>query len=68
MAFQYRDLIRVAATVRKDAAAVVEKAARVDALQPLVTELQALLPRLDQVLDQTRRRVLGQEKAPPPRM
>jgi len=64
MVSQYRDLIHVATAVRKDAAVVVEKAARVEALEPLVTELRALLPRLDQVLDQTRRRVLDKESVP----
>jgi len=60
----YRDLIHVAKAVREDAAAVVEKAERVEALRALVTELHALLPRFDQVLDQTRRRVLDGEKVP----
>jgi IS5 family transposase len=61
---QYRDLVRVAEAVREDAVVVVEKAAGVDSLQELVTELQTLLPRLNQVLDQTRRRVLDGEKLP----
>lgn len=61
---QYRDLIRVAETVRADAASLVEKAAGVAGLEPLVAELRALLPRMDQVLDQTRRRVLEGEKVP----
>ncbi len=61
---QYRDLIRVAESVRKDAASVVEKADGVEVLQTLVMELHALLPLLDQVLDQTRRRVLHGETVP----
>jgi IS5 family transposase len=61
---QYRDLIRVSEAVRNDAVVVVERAARIEVLQALVTELQVLLPRLDRVLDQTRRRVLDGEKVP----
>lgn len=64
MASQYRDLIRVAQAVRDDAAVFVEKATRVEVLQALVAELQTLLPRLDRVLDQARRRVLDGEKVP----
>ena len=61
---QYRDLIRVAHTVRADADIVVEQASRMEGLQPLGTELQTLLRRMDQVLDQAKRRVLDGEKVP----
>jgi IS5 family transposase len=61
---QYRDLIRVAQVVRQDAAALVERAADAPSLADLVSSLQELLPRMDQVLDQARRRVLGGEKVP----
>jgi len=61
---QYRDLIRVAHAVRADAGTVVEKAAGMKDLEPLVTELRALLRRMAQVLDQTERRVLDGEKVP----
>jgi IS5 family transposase len=64
MEAQYRDLIRVARAVREDAALVVEKAASIDSLEALVAELRALLPRMDQVLDQAKRRVLDGEKVP----
>jgi IS5 family transposase len=64
MVSQYRDLIRVAEAVREDATGVVEKAERIEVLQTLVTELQALLPQLDQVIDQSRRRVLDGERVP----
>jgi len=64
MVGQYRDLIRVAHAVRADAGAVVEKAAGMEGLQALVTELRCLLRRMDQVLDQTQRRVLNGEKVP----
>ncbi len=64
MVRQYRDLIRVAQAVRADAVAVVHKAAGVESLQPIVTELQALLRRMDPVLDQTQRRVIDGEKVP----
>jgi IS5 family transposase len=58
---QYRDLIRVAEAVRGDALSVVGQAL---VSEPLVAELRALLPRLDRVLDQTRRRVLEAEPVP----
>ncbi len=61
---QYRDLIRVAEAVRRDAARVGEKAAQTESLKTLVAELQALLPRMDQVLDQARRRVIEGERVP----
>ena len=61
---QYRDLIRVAHAVHADAEVVVEKAASMEGLQPLVTKLWALLRRMDQVLDQTQRRVIDGEKVP----
>jgi IS5 family transposase len=64
MVGQYRDLIRVARAVHADAEIVVEKAAGMEGLQPLVTELRALLRRMDQVLDQTQRRVIDGEKVP----
>ncbi len=64
MVAQYRDLIRVARAVRDDAARVVEKASRLVALEALTAELRALLPRMDQVLGQTERRVLHGEKVP----
>lgn len=62
MVGQYRDLVRVAQAVRVDAARVIGKAAA--ALEGLTAELRALLPRMDQVLDQTERRVLRGEKVP----
>jgi IS5 family transposase len=61
---QYRDLIRVAEAVRRDAARVVEETAQTETLKTLVAELQALLPRMDQVLDQAKRRVIEREKVP----
>ena len=61
---QYRDLIRVAEAVRRDAESVVGKASGIAGLEPLATELRSLLPRMDQVLDQARRRVLEGEKVP----
>lgn len=61
---QYRDLIRVARAVRQDAAALVEQAAGIPSLADLVAPLRELLPRMDQVLDQAKRRVLGGEKVP----
>jgi IS5 family transposase len=61
---QYRDLIRVARAVRLDAGILVEKAAGMEGLQPLVTELRDLLRRMDPVLDQTQRRVIDGEKVP----
>jgi IS5 family transposase len=64
MVRQYRDLIRVARAVRVDAGILVEKAAGMEGLQPLVSELRALLRRMDQVLDQTQRRVIDGEKVP----
>ncbi len=64
MVAQYRDLIRVARAVREDAVNVVEKAAGMVALEARVAELRALLPRMDQVLDQAERRVLDGEKVP----
>jgi len=64
MVEQYRDLIRVAYAVRADADAVVEKASGLQGLAPLVAELQALLPRMDRVLDQAQRRVIDGEKVP----
>lgn len=64
MVGQYRDLIRVAQVVRADAVAVAHKAAGVDSLQPQVAELHGLLRRMDQVLDQTQRRVIEGERVP----
>lgn len=64
MAAQYRDLIRVARAVREDAAGVVEKASGDAGLQALAAELRSLLPRMDQILGQTERRVLHGEKVP----
>lgn len=64
MVGQYRDLIRVARAVRADADIIVEKATGLEGLQALVSELRALLRRMDQVLDQTQRRVLDGEKVP----
>jgi IS5 family transposase len=64
MVGQYRDLIRVARTVRRDAHTVAEKASGMEGLGPLVTELRALLRRMDQVLDQTQRRLFDGEKVP----
>jgi IS5 family transposase len=64
MVSQYRDLIRVARAVREDAVVVVEKAAGVDRVQGDVAELEAMLPRMDQILDQAQRRVLDGEKVP----
>jgi transposase, IS5 family len=64
MGQQYRDLIRVAQAVRADAVIIVEKAAGSQALKALAAELQALLPRMDQVLDQAKRRVVEGEKVP----
>jgi IS5 family transposase len=61
---QYRDLIRVAEAVRQDAAALVEQGAALEALSDLLVPLRELLPRMDQVLDQTKRRVLEGEKVP----
>lgn len=61
---QYRDLIRVAEAVRHDAAVLVERAADIGALADLLAFLQELLPRMDRVLDQTKRRVLDGEKVP----
>ncbi len=61
---QYRDLIRVARVVRADIDVIVEKAAGMEDLQPLVAELRALLRRMGQVLDQTQRRVIDGEKVP----
>jgi len=61
---QYRDLIRVAQAVREDAGVVVEKVACHEGLQRLATELRALLPRMDQVLAQAKRRVLEGEQVP----
>jgi IS5 family transposase len=60
----YRDLIRVAQAVRDDAGRAVEQAAGSPALRTLVDELRALLPRMEQVLDQARRRVIEGEKVP----
>jgi IS5 family transposase len=64
MVGQYRDLIRVARVVRAEADAVAERAAGMEGLQPLASELRALLRRMDQVLDQTQRRVIDGEKVP----
>ncbi|MBW2236211.1 MAG: transposase, partial [Deltaproteobacteria bacterium] len=50
--------------VRADAHAVIEKATGMEGLEPLVTELRALLRRMDQVLDQTQRRLFDGEKVP----
>lgn len=61
---QYRDLIRVAQVVREDADRVLPRAAGHAGLQRLATELKALLPRMDQVLAQARRRVLEGEQVP----
>jgi IS5 family transposase len=61
---QYRDLIRVAQAVRHDAAVLVEQAADASSLSDLVKALQELLPRMDQVLAQAKRRVLEGEKVP----
>jgi IS5 family transposase len=54
----------VARAVREDAAVVVEKAAISETLKPLASDLGALLPRMDRVLDQAERRVLEGEKVP----
>jgi len=64
MVGQYRDLIRVARIVRADIDVIVEKAAGMEGLEPLVSELRALLRRMDPVLDQAQRRVLDGEKVP----
>ena len=61
---QYRDLIRVAQAVREDAGVVVEQAADHEGLKRLASELRALLPRMDQVLAQAKRRVLDGEQVP----
>jgi IS5 family transposase len=64
MGRQYRDLIRVAQAVRRDAATLVEQTASSASLADLVSALRELLPRMDQVLDQAKRRVLDGENVP----
>ncbi len=61
---EYRDLIRVAEAVRRDAESIVGKASGITGLEPLVIELRSLLPRMDRVLDQARRRFLEGQKVP----
>jgi IS5 family transposase len=61
---QYRDLIRVAESVHADAGTVVERTAGIDNLRSYVNELEALLPLMACVIDQTRRRVIHGEKVP----
>lgn len=61
---QYRDLIRVAQAVRQDAGTLVEQTATIVSLADLVTALRQLRSRMDQVLDQTKRRVLEGEAVP----
>ena len=56
----YRDLIHVTEEVREAAAGVLGKAKR----SPALAELRDLLPRVAQVIDQARRRVLEGEKVP----
>jgi IS5 family transposase len=64
MVDQYRDLIRVAESVHADAGTVVERTTGIEDLRSCVSELQALLPLMACVIDQTRRRVIHGEKVP----
>ena len=60
----YRDLIRATEEVCAAAKTVVEKAAHIAELASLREELLQLLPLVERVIDQSRRRVLKGEKLP----
>ncbi len=60
----YRDLIRATEEVCAAAKTVVEKVAHVVELTSLREELQKVLPLVERVIDQSRRRVLEGEKVP----
>lgn len=60
----YRDLIQVTEEVREAAARVAQKAVGTASVEPVVHELLRLIPLVDQVIDQSRRRVLDGEKVP----
>ena len=61
---QYRDLIGVAEVVARDARCMIEAGRREKELEPLIQELAELLSLMDRIVDQTRRRVLKEEKVP----
>ncbi len=60
----YRDLIRATTEVREAAQSVADRVADVKALEPLRSELLAVLPLVERVIDQARRRVLEGERVP----
>ncbi len=60
----YRVMIRATEEVCAAARNVAEKVAHVEKLEPLRTELLAVLPLVERVIDQSRRRVLEGERVP----
>lgn len=60
----YRDLIRATEEVREAAQVVADRVSGVAAFEPLRVDLLAVLPLVDRVIDQARRRVLEGERVP----
>lgn len=60
----YRDLIHLTDEIRQSAVDVTRRAAGTTSVEPFVHELRRLLPLVEQVISQARRRVLDGERVP----